>query len=897
MAAGELSEYQWVLSLLPGHVQTRVLDVRARVQPILSTNLLPHFTDHSLSHSDRVVGILGGLLQNNLERKDKNTLSEHELVFLVLAALLHDIGMQLPKAHGIETNVEALSAEELVQIRQGHGLATGRVLRDLAKGQDALHIGLDDEKYRKYLPCVATISERHQSSAGYDPNETFALAGGKIRLGLLTALLRLADQLDCDTRRVSMDRLQHFSISVDSILHWLMCHYIDAVTVEDGLIEIVASHPETMSGSVMELLAERVLAKTKAEFKLAGETLWRNGVKLRLPEKIRLTGGDLTYSKRSLPEEVLQALQSRLPETSPEHVTVEPPSVSTRQGKREPDFMTFWRFAGNPFLDRAVSYGGDLFVETDQASQITTETAQHLSGPHGDLKLVIGERGMGKTTLFNTIAAKLGDKFPVHLIDVADLVIGVRNAADLHQLILHSIHTTLRPEKDFDTVEGIVDAVRRGNKKVICLDSLDRLPPERSEIVRDFLKTAQKFLTELRMTAVVLISCSDRWQAFLFDNELSYLGGRNQWILQPFSTEDLAVMLEKRLRTSGRNYSEVFEPGCAAAIHAISDGNPRRILQNAESLCRLAAQQGVTRITTPFIHQNYKENFEQSFQHLLDKLARQSDSSKKGLTSLYLFYLELERRNLDTAEGWRLLLELLKTKLPQEKVHPTFYMPLRYAGFLTSDLETKEVFYKPHPYIVEIFRKLAKEGFKEKDFVSFYSANPIRPVEESDQILLDLKSPLVVGEDVDHFERGRQIFLDLSRTKKPPTQTISFAWECVEEMLLAALIKHSKYTSLKYETAKEQAFFVDNLGRKRYAKGAGKVLADAAVGLINDFSEMMREKKRWVTTYNGIRWILGMRNNIVRGRTTHLLQYGEKERELCMGHLGQVFKELVQVYG
>src|SRR2546426_5008373 len=231
MVAGELSEYQWILSLLPGHVQTRVLDVRARVQPILSTNLLPHFTDHSLAHSDRIVAILGGLLRNNIERRDKNTLSEQELVFLVLSALLHDIGMQLPKAHGIETPVEMLSSEELVQIRRDHGLAAGTVLRDLAKGHDALHIGLDDEKYRKYLPCVATISERHQSSAGYDPNETFAFAGSKVRLGLLTALLRLADQLDCDTRRVNMDRLQHFSISVDSILHCLMCHYVDAVTV------------------------------------------------------------------------------------------------------------------------------------------------------------------------------------------------------------------------------------------------------------------------------------------------------------------------------------------------------------------------------------------------------------------------------------------------------------------------------------------------------------------------------------------------------------------------------------------------------------------------------------------------------------------------------------------
>src|SRR5207302_10382012 len=107
--------------------------------------------------------------------------------------------MQSPKAHEIDTEVTSLTAEELVQIRRDHGKAGGAILRNVANGDDEYKLGLGDNRYRKYLPIVATLCERHQSATTYEPGETTALSGRKIRVGALIGLLRVADQLDCDS--------------------------------------------------------------------------------------------------------------------------------------------------------------------------------------------------------------------------------------------------------------------------------------------------------------------------------------------------------------------------------------------------------------------------------------------------------------------------------------------------------------------------------------------------------------------------------------------------------------------------------------------------------------------------------------------------------------------------
>jgi type II secretory pathway predicted ATPase ExeA len=898
MPISEIAEYGWITAL-DSHRQLQIENVRETVKPILQTNLLPHFTDHSISHSDRVVGILGRLLERNLSQNSSTRLNEREIVVLVLAGILHDIAMQIPKAYGIDSDVTGLTPKDMSRIRQLHGEVAAAILRDIANGSDSYNLGLGQDDLKRFLPLVAAVSEKHQSRMCYDPNETVPLGSERIRIGLLTGLLRLADQLDCDSRRVHMNLLRHYTIPLESVVHWIVCHYVDSVTIEKGFVEITASYPDTLSGPVIQLLSKKLLEKLRAEYKKAERILWENDVALRIPDNIASMGTAYTYEKQPIPEEVISLLKNQLSGIEPTHAAILKEEKERATATDHMDFMSYWGFIGNPFLDRPVSYGSDLFVETPLITEILSETGQHLHGPSGDLRIVIGGRGLGKTTLFQSIDDRFGSEYSVHVIDVADQVVDVRTTSDLHNLILASIRTTLKPDEKEERPERLVELAKYGKKKVLCIDSLDRLPEDKLDAVRGFFKTSQRFLTELRGVSVVFIAFAENWGSFLANKEFSYLGTRNQWKLEPFSTKQIKEMLDKRLRSSGRDYLSIFDESCSIPLHTISSGNPRSVLEHAEAICRLAAREGIKRIGADFIHECYQERFDQTIQSLVASLSASSGSLKKGLVALYVFYLDMERRNLSPTEGWGYLLEMLKGELPQTKVSPAFYPSLGAIGYLTASSrpEVRGQFYRAHSQVAEVFKELKKKGFTAEDFVSFYSARPIRPVEEEDQVLLALKSTLVAGESAEHYEKARQLYFDLKKEDRPPFQVITMAWDCIEGMIVAILTKHTNYDSKAFEAAKEAAYFTDRQNIKKQRDDAGKILSDVAFNLVKEFVEYLRREWRWMNYYNSMKWIRDTRSNIIKGQSKHLLQYGEREKDICLRHIDPVYRELVQLLG
>jgi len=901
MSFEEMHEYSW-LSILPDERQKQIEHIHMSVQPVLNTNLLPHLTDHSIHHSRRVVERLGSLLATNLASDTETRLCSEEVTILVLAALLHDISLQIPKAHGVTEDVVDIPAQTLGKIRMLHGEVSGVILRELADGRDNYGLnGLLDEGIRKILPFVASVCEKHQSSVGYDPSEIGALGSRRIRVGLLTALLRLADTLDCDSRRVRMDCLKCYSVPISSIYHWLMCQYVDGVTIEDGNIEIHASYPKTMTGPVIQLLSRRLLDKIYSEYRPVRNLLWKNRIMIQLPEEIHIVGVDYSYGKQALPEEIVVSMRDDLVSADSGPATVDKDAVGAKQQKdRELDFMSYWGFVGNPFLDRPVYYGSDLYVETPVFSEILGETKRNLEGRSGDLRLIIGGRGMGKTTLFQTIQKRFEKEYDVHVIDVADEIVNVRSATDLHALIQRKIRVSLKPDESDPDPDRIIELARFGRKKVLCLDSLDRLPEDRFDIVRDFFKTSQKFLTALRGVSVCLMAFAESWGTPLSTKEFSYLGMRNQKRLEPFSTEQARKMLDNRLRSSGRSYSEIFDEDCILPLLNISGGNPRMLLEHSEAICRQGARAGVARIGRQFIRESYQQRFDDTVREQIHALARSSTSLKKGITSVYVFYLEMERRNLNLTEGWDYLLAILKGGLSRERVAIQFYSPLNYVAYaVQKDDETSySARYVPHKFVEEFFVRLKKQGVTPEDFVSYYSANPIPPVEEGDDVLIStMKSPLLQGEDLKHQERARQLYFGLREDGKPPFKAISEAWDSVEEMIIAILMRHSKFGLEKYESRKEEAYYYDRLGIKKQRGTAGEVLSVAAKWLVDEFTEFLKANRIWMSSYHGMKWIVYSRNNILRGRAQHLTQYGEKERDLCLGHMEQVFKELNRIYG
>src|SRR5260370_40588545 len=90
------SQPQRFAHIIDGVIEARLIELRERVTPILANNLLPHFTDHSVAHSDSLVKIVDQLIQPL--QQSAHRLTQDELQILYSACYLHDIGMQYENA-------------------------------------------------------------------------------------------------------------------------------------------------------------------------------------------------------------------------------------------------------------------------------------------------------------------------------------------------------------------------------------------------------------------------------------------------------------------------------------------------------------------------------------------------------------------------------------------------------------------------------------------------------------------------------------------------------------------------------------------------------------------------------------------------------------------------------
>jgi hypothetical protein len=896
MGIEDLSEYNW-LAKLPEMKKNYLYNIREKIKPILETNLIPNFTDHSIKHSDRLVRIIGALLHD--DKTDKPVLIDAEVLILISAAILHDVSLFIPSAHGFDKPINEITWDEWTTIRKQHGEISGLIIRKIASGQDAYKLNIYNDLHIKFLPAIATLCEYHQSSTNYDPDEKISLDGKILRIGLLISLLRLSDQLDCDSNRVQMDNLARYAIPCDSILHWIACHYVDSVLIENGAIFIFVSYPSTATGPIIDRMANDLIIKIKEEYDKSNDVFWRNNIRIRIPTCVSYSNEKFSYIKREIPEDCLKLLETRLTSDSPKFVSlISEPTKEKSQKKVTLDYMTYWKFIGNPFLDQPVAYGDNVFIDTPSISRMVNEIERHLEGPTGDLRLVIGERGMGKTSLFETLERKLGSKYSINIIDVANHISSVRNAVELHQLIIGSIGKQIRPD-DSDINPGeILNSANIGRRKVICIDSLDRLPADKTDILIEFFKTAQKFFTDLRGRSVILISCAPEWGKFLSGKDLSYLGIKNIWHLEPFETSEISNMLDKRIVSSGRQYLEVFDQSSAAAIYTLSSGNPRSVLDHAEAICRFAASRDFHPISGKFIRECYEKEFDESLASLIRELSLTSTNAKKGLNMLYLFYLEMERRCLLLSEGWRYLGELLSNGLLKERLPPAFKGPISNVGNLSNIMKEGSLIpiYKPNQEVQDLFKALKMKGYQKEDFMAYYSANPIRPSEDDDQSLFELKSGMQVGDDFIHFEKAHNLYFKLSKNnRKAPFQIIISSWDCLEEIVIGILVKYHNMNADKYYDKKQTAYYLDRYGVPRRSRNSGHVLAESAQELVTEFKIFLRDNNQFMSSFTSLRWVLETRNNIEKAGTSHLLNYGERESEICLKNVELAYRELLRI--
>ncbi len=187
------------------------------------------YTDHKPEgHSERIVEKMNRLLA---DVPDNLALAPEEVYVLLASAYLHDIGMQS----------EQTRFKTLDEIRDHHH----EISREMILGSV-----LDREHYPdlgvipELVDEVALVSAAHRRldlrRLDLRSDEFADRPKGEVtlRLCLLSALLRLADELDMDSRRVIMGNIKVADVPQSSRLHWWRCDFVEAVSVQNGVITV-----------------------------------------------------------------------------------------------------------------------------------------------------------------------------------------------------------------------------------------------------------------------------------------------------------------------------------------------------------------------------------------------------------------------------------------------------------------------------------------------------------------------------------------------------------------------------------------------------------------------------------------------------------------------------------
>jgi hypothetical protein len=211
--------------------------LREKVAPILANNLLHHFTDHSVAHSDSLTQFVDQLAEP-LQASD-NPLSEQELVILYSACYLHDIGMQYENAGSTQAisrlalpqRWEDLSEDtRRVLLRQNHAeISAEMVMMSVRSEAPIVGLQLTSEYYPRYVAFLCEAHTLPTESARY---QELTADGPNIRMTLLSGLLRLADILDLSRRRATREKARTLTLDIEAQVHWWRHHYTEEITID-----------------------------------------------------------------------------------------------------------------------------------------------------------------------------------------------------------------------------------------------------------------------------------------------------------------------------------------------------------------------------------------------------------------------------------------------------------------------------------------------------------------------------------------------------------------------------------------------------------------------------------------------------------------------------------------
>ncbi len=255
-----------------------------------------HYTNHGVDHSERILNIL-----ENLIKPYQISLNLYERFILVSAAYLHDIGMQSAFQSGLEDKF-VYTENELELIRANHHELSAEIIVDSVSKKSELFLGL--YMCRAYVHMIAEVVSYHRI-LNLNNIEDTSFAGHTIRLKLLATLLRLADNLDADFRRVNMTVLKQRWIPPISKYHWWFHYYTQSVSIEEGRIELFLRFPmDYKDVKLLAIFRKKIVNNIQSVLDEVLEILHHYELdfkpKILIREEIRMKSGSLELIPKDL---------------------------------------------------------------------------------------------------------------------------------------------------------------------------------------------------------------------------------------------------------------------------------------------------------------------------------------------------------------------------------------------------------------------------------------------------------------------------------------------------------------------------------------------------------------------------------------------------------------------
>lgn len=284
--------------------------------------IVQYFTDHGPDHSERVSKYVCHILEAN----GGQHLSSEEIYLLLTGLYLHDIGMQwdIRCFPDIKRRAENLGAQFnstlLITLRDGGDLTSefqeavrrnhhylsaawieyARETGDSALGNAALSI---PEELVSDLMCVC----KFHSQISIDICHEISEINPGLRLKLVAAILRLADELDVGKTRISLESIKNFEFPIEHSIYWWLHHQTNvSIENKNSILLTVRLHPDDshlFGSDIYNLIIKKFIDKNQYLINY----LVNNSFNIKISDRSKIVV-DKFIGK--IPKEVISAIDS-----------------------------------------------------------------------------------------------------------------------------------------------------------------------------------------------------------------------------------------------------------------------------------------------------------------------------------------------------------------------------------------------------------------------------------------------------------------------------------------------------------------------------------------------------------------------------------------------------------